>query len=392
MFIGHGAERSGPPIHLARFQRWLGEESDVAFATVLARGGPLLDDLSTIAPVRVLDERWTLARITQQGLARAGATRASGGVSNVRERWALRGWRHAPLVYINTVSPETVRMLPLLPAEAAVLTHVHEMEAALRYTIDPSLWQVLFDRTTRWVAVSNAVAENLIERHGIDPSRIVVHHGIIEPVARASGEQRAEARRALGLPSDAFVVGASGMTEWRKAPDLFVRLAADVRRRTKRPVWFVWVGGASAGPEWWPLDHEARHLGVVDRVRFLGMQDDPGSWFRMFDVFAVMAREDAFPLAALEAASASVPIVSFDTGGTVELVAASGGAGIIVPYPNTERFAEAILALAADPGRRSAIGEKLAAHVRSHHLVEIGAPPLLDTVRAALAQGPTARA
>ena len=392
MFIGHGAERSGPPIHLARFQRWIAAESDLSFATVLTRGGPLLDDLRAIAPVRVLDQRWTLARITQQGLARAGATRVGAGVSNVRERWALRNWRHAPLVYINTVSPETVRMLPRLPADSAVLTHVHEMEAALRYTIDPSLRQLLFDRTTRWVAVSNAVAENLVDRHGIDPSRIVVHHGIVEPVARPSGEQRVQARQELGLPPDAFVVGASGMTEWRKAPDLFVRLAADVRRLTERPVCFVWVGGATSGPEWWPLDHEARHLGVADTVRFVGMQEDPGSWFGAFDVFAVMAREDAFPLAALEAASAAVPIVSFDTGGTVELVAASGGAGIIVPYPDTEQFAQAILALAADPGRCSAMGEQLATHVRTHHLVEIGAPPLLDTVRAVLAQGPTRRA
>lgn len=392
LFIGHGAERSGPPICLANFQKWIAAESDVDFATVLARGGPLLDEYSSLARVRVLDQGWTLPRIAQQGLVRAGAPTIGARARRARERWTLRGWRRAPLIYINAVSPDTVRMIPHLPRDAVVLTHVHEMDAALRYTIDPTMRQALFDRTTRFIAVSKAVADNLIGHHGIDPSRIEVHHGFVERVEHCSGEERTEARRALGLPPHAFVVGASGMTEWRKAPDLFVRLAADVRRRTDRPMCFVWVGGATSGPSWSALDHEARHLGVADMVRFVGMQDDPGAWFRLLDVFAVVAREDAFPLAALEAASAAVPIVSFDTGGTVELVAASGGAGIVVPYPDTEHFAEAILTLASNPDRRHAMGEQIAAHVHSHHLVEGGAPPLLDTVRALLDLGATARA
>lgn len=46
-----------------------------------------------------------------------------------------------------------------------------------------------------------------------------------------------------------MVVGA-GTVDWRKGADLFVQLAREVRRTTREPVHFVWVGGDLRSVDW----------------------------------------------------------------------------------------------------------------------------------------------
>lgn len=379
LFVGHGADRTGPPVFLANFQRWLASHADTEFATVLTRGGDLLEDYRQWGPVRVLDQRWTLPRIAQQGLVRIGRTGPASRLRSLRDEGHLRDWRRARVVYVNTASPATLRVLALVPGSAVVMAHVHEMEVALRYQLDEAERRLLLDRPDRFVVASQAVADNLSQNHGVAPDRIEVHHEFVEPVSPVSDRDRGRLREERGIAADAFVVGASGMTEWRKGPDLFVRLAHEVRRRTDRPLAFVWVGGATTGPEWWPLDHDARHLGVDDIVRFTGADDDPGSWFRLCDLFAVTSREDAFPLAALEAATAGVPLVTFDTGGIVEFVT-DGAGGVVVAYPDLDTFAATVTALAEDEPRRARLADAAAQHARMQHLTDIGAPRLLRTL------------
>lgn len=349
---------------LAHLERWLAGSTDLDFATVLARGGPLVDDYRSWGRVRVIEPR-RAARLTVRVPPLHGMV----------DRLGLRGWRAPKAVYINTVAPATLRLLGRIDPSATVIVHVHEMEAALRYGLEDSDRRRLFERADHYVAASQAVAVNLVGNHGVDAARVSVHHEFIEPVAPLGGDDRRSARRDLGLPEDAFVVGGSGMLEWRKAPELFVRVASDLRKRSDRPLAFVWVGGTDHGPLWAPLDHEAHHLGVEDVVRFVGAQEQPGDWFRVLDAFALTSREDAFPLAALEAASAGVPVVTFDTGGMVEFVG-DGEHGVVVPYPDTGAFADALAALAGDDDGRRAVGSAAAAAVRARHVTAVGAPRL----------------
>jgi len=276
-------------------------------------------------------------------------------------------------VYVNTVATPTLRVLAEVDPAATVVLHVHELEAALRYGIDDEGRRLVRERPDHYVAASQAVADNLVERHGVDRDRIAVHHEFVAPVGPPA--DRTGARRRLGLPEDAFLVVGSGMLEWRKAPDLFVRLAADLAARADREVCFVWVGGATTGPTWAPIDHEAHHLGVAEAVRLVGVQERPGDWFAVADAFALTSREDAFPLAALEAASAGVPVVTFDTGGMVELVG-DGEGGAVVPYPDTGAMADVLAALAADRDAARSVGAAAAERVRARHLTDVAAPAL----------------
>jgi glycosyltransferase involved in cell wall biosynthesis len=374
LFIGHGAERSGPPISLLLLQRWLAANSDWRFATVLGTGGELLDEMRALAPVRVVDDGWTPPRIAQQGLARVGRESTSRRIRAARDRVALRGAGRAGLVYVNTVSPETVRLALAVSGPRRLVVHVHELEAGLRYRVPPASLAALWDRADHVVAASDAVRDNLVGHHGLDPDRIVRHHEHVEPVEPFDRDTRTVRRVAHGLDPSAFLAIGSGRLEWRKGPDLFVQVAH--RLRTQAPdlhVELVWVGGTTGGPDHWPLDHDIRHLGLTETVHFVGHQEDPAAWWPLADAFALTSREDAYPIACLEAASAGVPIVTFDSGGMVEFVGED--AGRCVPYPDLDGFAAALAGLARDPGQRRALGEQ--ARRRAHeHAVDRSVPAL----------------
>ncbi len=99
---------------------------------------------------------------------------------------------------------------------------------------------------------------------------------------------------------------------------------------------------------------------------------------RLADAFVLPSREDAFPLVALEAASAELPVVCFDSGGIPALI--GDRAGIVVPFPDLEAMASALVDLAASPRRARSLGQEGSRLVRSHHVPEVGGPPLRDVL------------
>ncbi|MFD8154145.1 glycosyltransferase [Streptomyces sp. NPDC059720] len=164
-------------------------------------------------------------------------------------------------------------------------------------------------RTT--VAVSPTVAERL-RRWGVPGPRIeVVPNGIDVARFRYDPARRAETRRRLGLPEDAYVVGAVG----RLAPGK--RFGTLIRALVHLPAGhrLLLVG---AGPEEDVLRRTARAAGVADRVLFTGERPyvpdgSPGpdlpSLTSAMDVLASPSAEEAFGLAVVEGLAAGLPVL-----------------------------------------------------------------------------------
>ena len=234
------------------------------------------------------------------------------------------------------------------------------------------------------MAASEAVAENLIVRHGVDGATVRVHHEFVDANRTPQGGARSSTRRRLGIPEEAFVLGSVGLPDWRKAPDLFLRAGWQLRRaHPDLDLHLVWVGGDAGTPDRWQLGYEAAALNLDDRTHWVAGVADPTPFLAAMDVFALTSREDAFPLAALEAAAAGLPIVCFDRGGTRELV--RDDAGIVVAYPDLDAFADAVGALALDPDRRRDLGATAADRVRQEHDTAVAAPRLWADVQSWLA-------
>ncbi len=352
-FCGPDAERTGPSRYLLHLLRWLRANRDVELEVVLGSGGPLVEDMAAVADLSVLAE-------PVPGTPR----------------------RRSPpidLVYLNAVAAaRAFRQLPR--SRVPVIGHVHELSAGLEHWAGPGDLDVIRS-SSRVLAVSRAVIDELVQRHGFDRAAVGLLPGFVwgEPLPP---DARARARRSLAIPDSEVVIGSSGTLDWRKAPDLFLRTIDSLQRAaTGPPVHGLWVGGGSTSPMSDSFRHHRARTAHPDRVHLVESTDQPLSWFAAMDVFVLTAREDALPLVCLEAASLGIPIVCFDNGGAGDLVQAAR-CGATVSYPDITRFVAEIQRLVDHVELRRACGDRGARVVAEHFTIDVVGPQVWHEINA----------
>jgi glycosyltransferase involved in cell wall biosynthesis len=159
------------------------------------------------------------------------------------------------------------------------------------------------------------VAADAIRLGLVEPDRVrVVPSSVDTTIPGATPRARAQARRLLGLPAEATVVGNVGRVDYQKAPEVFVEAA----RRVRRPdAHFIWIGSGTL------LDSTRRLVsqhGLTDRVRFIGERRDVPLLLPAFDLFAMASRYEGIPCALVEAMLAGVPAVATAVNGVPEVV------------------------------------------------------------------------
>ena len=389
VFLGHGAERTGPPILLGHLLAGLGAADAYDLSVLVARSGPMEAAYrrapATVAAVSTGREPF---EGVAAGMRRAGLGSLAPKLQEQRRRQVVHKVAPADLIYVNAATPPTAALLRSLEpaANVPVVLHVHELDVGLRRTLGPIDRQFLLARADHVIAASDAVARLLIGGHQIDPDRITVCAEFVD-VSSVAPADRTTVRRQIGVPDDALVVGSVGLPDWRKDPEHLLRAAVAVRQSGADPH-LVWVGGDPTSVDGIHLHDEAVRLGLDDRFHHVAHTDRPDRWLGAFDIFALPAREDALPLAALEAAAAGLPLVCFRAGGVADLC--DQGAGLAVEYPDTEAFAAALLALATDPEARRQTGAQAAALVRRHHDLADGVNRIRRVIDAARV-GPPSR-
>lgn len=158
---------------------------------------------------------------------------------------------------------------------------------------------------------------------------------------------RQAARQALGLDSHTPMLLYAGRFEARKRLD--VLLSAMAQLAATEPGARLFLVGDGADGE--ALQALAGGLGIVGRVRFVGLQADVRPYLHAADLFIMPSEREGMPNAVIEAMACGLPVVAADVGGTHELLA--GGVGRLVPSGDAKALAEAIgLLLANEPERR----------------------------------------
>ncbi|MEU6470660.1 glycosyltransferase [Streptomyces massasporeus] len=238
-------------------------------------------------------------------------------------------------------------------------------------------------RTT--VAVSPTVAERL-KRWGVPGPRIeVVPNGIDVARFRFDAARRHDTRRRLGLPDDAYVIGAVG----RLAPGK--RFGALIRALAQLPDdhWLLLVGG---GPEEDVLRRTARAAGVADRVLFTGERPcvpdgTPGpdlpSLTCAMDVLASPSPEEAFGLAIVEALASGLPVLYASCPALEDLPPSAAPAARRVTG-GPDAYARAVTEV-----RRQGPAARTAPEAARHYCITRSAARLMDVYAAAVSRPPS---
>ena len=175
---------------------------------------------------------------------------------------------------------------------------------------------------------------------------------------------RAETRRLLGVPQDAFVVGWIGRMTGVKNTD---EVLAALRMLRDRGVdaYLCMVGD---GPDRERLERRAHDLGVVKRCLFLGYQEEVARFYAAFDGMILPSVNEGTPVSAIESLAAGRPVVATRVGGVPDVID-DGEDGFLVDPGSTEQLADRLEELARDPELRERMGKRGRARVPARYAV-----------------------
>ncbi|MDD5556466.1 MAG: glycosyltransferase family 4 protein [bacterium] len=373
LFISHNAHVMGAPMVLLHLLRWLKEHTDIPFEILLKDPGDLQPEFEELAPVILWNEA------PPPGAPPPSPEEEKAHADRMRRRYARAG---IGLIYSNTISNGVIQA-ELSSLRCPIICHAHELDHCMQHITGSPNNDAVRETTAHYIAASRAVKLSLMRNLKVPEGMIDVVHEFLplRSWSPPSEEGARKVRDSLRIPGGAPIVGAAGTVDWRKGSDLFVHLARLVRGRSPdRPVFFLWVGGDEDGPVIGTFRHDVRRLGLEGSVCFTGLRRNPLDYFSLFDVFALVSREDPFPLVMLEAASLGKPIVCFDGGGGApEFV--EDDCGFVVPYLDCEAMAGRVLELLDSPPLRRAMGERGARKVRERHDVGVVGPRIAAVIR-----------
>lgn len=206
-------------------------------------------------------------------------------------------------------------------------------------------------RADRVITVSDSLRAQFAGlRRDAQTKLVTVPNGI--DLGAFARPDRAWARRELGLPESATVVGMVGRLAAQKGPLEFVRAAARIAQRSPN-VRFALIGD---GPLRAQVERLADELDLKDRFVIAGYQPDPAVLTQAFDVAVVASLREGSSLTAMEAMAWSKPVVATSVGGVREVVA-DGETGILVSPGDSLALSDAVVSLIADPERAQRLGE-----------------------------------
>lgn len=384
LFVSHDASRTGAPISLLAFMRWLRANSKYELGALLQSSGALEDSFRELGHSMTLKKSFLFRSSIGRRLRRFLPNDLQRETGKIRQMFSRDAYN---LIYSNTIMNGYI-LEALAPFRVPVITHVHEMDYWIWRGGKENFRRVLA-HTTAFIAASKAVRDNLIRNHGVPEEKItVVYEHIRELSSIPSAAEKASAKRKLGLPDDAFIIGGCGAEYWRKGRDLVPQLLSALRRQQPdKNFHFVWIGRAGTEEEEYTLRHDLRSAGVETFFHSRGEVENPMQLFHALDVFALLSREDPFPLACLEAAVLEKPIVCFsNAGGMPEFV--QNECGFVSPYLDLETMARNIIYLSNNPGWALACGQRARAKIISGNTIEATAIQLLAIIEKMLEAKP----
>src|ERR1700735_5516672 len=286
LFISHDASRTGAPLFLLRFLQWFRQNRAIPFRVLVGEPGELVPDFEALAPLESFEP---VPTFTYRVLRRLGLNdRArSRHLARLRSRLAQSDIR---LIYSNTeVTGKILDFLSFL--DCPVICHVHGLEGTIR-TFGAENINSIKEYSSSYIAVSQAVKDNLVINHAIPGEKIRMIYGFIPTEnneRQVPAKSHSQVFQEVGIPEGAKMVCGCGSVEDRKGTDLFLQVAEEVaRHQNVGEVHFVWVGwNAKKG------DEMKRRFNSRAKVHFIGLKQEVRPSFAAADVFLLSSREEA---------------------------------------------------------------------------------------------------
>jgi len=207
--------------------------------------------------------------------------------------------------------------------------------------------------TDRFICVSRNNIERGAAKRVLRPEHTsLIRSGISIGEYSSEGKDRKSARREIGAPEDAPLVGMVACFKPQKAPLDFVEIAALVAREEPR-AWFIIAGDGELRPD---IERRVAERGLGERFRLLGWRRDIPELMSAMDVLALPSLWEGLPRVIPQAWAAGLPVVVTAVDGSAEAVS-DGENGFLFQPHDIESAARSVLRLLREDALREKIRE-----------------------------------
>ena len=194
------------------------------------------------------------------------------------------------------------------------------------------------------VALSPLVHQSIVDYYGLEAERIpTVFNGI--PLDRCIP------RETYALGEKAVLVHVGRFNEQKNHGGLLEAFQLLLEQCPNTELWLLGDGELRD-----QMESYAQSLGIQDRVRFLGSQENVYPYLHDADVFVLPSRYEGMPMTVIEAMGTGLPIVASNVGGIPDMVK-DGESGLLTTLA-PEEIARCCASLLGDEKLRQSLGRR----------------------------------
>ena len=248
---------------------------------------------------------------------------------------------HDWLTYLAGIAAKRVSGKPLvIHVHATEYDRTGENVNTQVYAIE----QMGMREADRVITVSDWTRNIVINKYGIDPSKVVTVHNAVD----FSNRETLVAKRGVPEKTVTFL----GRITFQKGPEYFIEAAYKVLQKTDN-VRFVMAGSGDL------LNRSIRRvaqMGIADKFHFTGFLRgaDVQKMFALSDVYVMPSVSEPFGISPLEAMQSNVPTIISKQSGVAEVLKYA----IKVDFWDIDGLADAIYGLVTYPAIAKMAGEK----------------------------------
>src|SRR5437016_4654384 len=198
-------------------------------------------------------------------------------------------------------------------------------------------------------AISNYLRERTVQEFAVKKPIEVIYNFVNCDLYKRPKDVSAE-RSVFAEPEEKILVHLSNFRPVKRIGDvieIFDRVQKEVPSR------LIMIGD---GPERSAAEWQVRRLGLLNRVHFLGKQDNVHEKLAIADLMLLPSQLESFGLAALEAMACEVPAIATNVGGIPELIE-DGKNGILAEVGDVNTMAKRAIEVLSDDARLKTMGE-----------------------------------
>ncbi|MEI6067822.1 MAG: glycosyltransferase [Methylococcaceae bacterium] len=249
--------------------------------------------------------------------------------------------------------------------------HIFKFDGWLRSRIKIERYLVRSLLNVTLISNSPSGKKNELIRYGSD-NRLIPNWYDSAFYVPPTDTQRAKIRYVLGYNEDTCIFLSLGGNWYYKNYGMIVEALALLP--TDINILYVQVGVQGEGM---PLETTALHLGVAERLRCMGVVDDPRMYLQAADVYMMPSSEEGFGVAAVEAMACGLPAILSDVEALCDF--RENIPGIEYINPNPQEIANAMVKLAQlSVTERKRLGYFIANATKQNYGLECGAKSYLQ--------------